>query len=148
MKQSASVEIDCPIDDVFRLTNDHVAEWSIIVVEDEVIEQKPDGVGTTFRTVTEERGRRMEFDGIVTRHEPPNLSAVHLTGKMFDIDTEYRFEDLSGRTRVTQFADVTGKGVLFKLMMFIMGPLMHKSHCEASHNELESLKRFCESHVS
>ena len=67
MKQSACIEIDCPIDDVFRLTNDHVAEWSIIVVEDEVIEQKPDGVGTTFRTVTEERGRRMEFDGIVTR---------------------------------------------------------------------------------
>ena len=44
MKQSASVEIDCPIDDVFRLTNDHVAEWSIIVVEDEVIEQTVEAI--------------------------------------------------------------------------------------------------------
>jgi len=38
------------------LTNDHVADWSTIVVEDEVLDKKPDGVGTTFCTVTEEHG--------------------------------------------------------------------------------------------
>ena len=105
MKNSASIEINRPIEDVFRLTINHVPEWSIIVVEDEVVENKNDGgVGTTFRTVTEDRGRRMEFAGVVTAHEPPHRSAIHLTGKMFDIDTEYHFEDLSGSTRVTQFA--------------------------------------------
>ena len=56
MRNAASVEIDRPIDDVFRLTNDHVAQWSIIVVEDEILDKKPEGVGTTFRTVTEENG--------------------------------------------------------------------------------------------
>ncbi len=67
MQSETSIEIDRPIDDVFRLTNDHVAEWSIIVVEDEVLNEKPGVVGTTFRTVTEERGKRMVFQGLVTR---------------------------------------------------------------------------------
>lgn len=143
MQNAGSVEIDRSIDEVFRLTNEHVAEWSIIVVEDEVLDQTPEGVGTTFRTVTEDNGRRMEFQGVITRYDPPHESAIQLTGEMFDIETEYIFEDLSGRTRVTQNAQVTGKG-FFKLFMFLFGWLMNKSHCKASENELNSLKKFCE----
>ena len=109
MRSGGSVEIDRPIDEVFRLTNEHVAEWSIIVVEDELIEEKPEGVGTTFRTVTEENGKRMEFQGVVTRYDPPRLNAIMLTGDSFDLDILYTFEDLGGRTRVTQQCDVTGK---------------------------------------
>ena len=71
-----SVEIDRPIKEVFDYTIHNVAEWSIIVVKDEVIDEKPEGVGTTFRVTTEEKGRRMEFDGLVTRHEPPTVHAV------------------------------------------------------------------------
>ncbi len=145
MRNEGSVEIDRPIDDVFRLTNDHVAEWSIIVVENEVLDEKPEGVGTTFRTVTEDHGKRMVFQGVVTRHDPPHASAVQLTGDMFDIETEFTFEDISGRTRVTQRANVTGKG-FFKLFMFLFGWLMNKSSCKALENELNSLKRFCEEH--
>ena len=147
MQNEASVEIDRPIDDVFELTNNHVGEWSIIVVEDEVINENPKGIGTTFRTVTEENGKRMEFLGKVTRWDPPNVSAIHLTGKMFDIDAEYTFENLSGRTRVTQNSVVTGKG-FFKMVLLLFGWMMKKSSCEATENELESLKRFCEEYPS
>ena len=144
MRNEVSVEIDRPIDEVFRLTNEHLPEWSIIVVEDEVIDETPEGVGTTFRTVTEDHGKRMEFQGVVTRYDPPHANAVRMTGTMFDIETEFRFEDLSGRTRVTQTANVTGKG-FFRLFMFVCGWMMNKSHCKASENELDSLKNFCES---
>lgn len=143
MQSEASVEIDRPIDEVFRLTNDHVAEWSIIVVEDEVLDKKPEGVGTTFRTVTEERGSRMEFQGLVTSYDPPHASAVQLTGKAFDIEAAYTFEDLGGRTRVTQRSTVNGKG-LFKIFFALFGWLMNKSSCNALQKELESLKQFCE----
>ena len=145
MKNDNSIEIDRPIDEVFRLTNEDVAKWSIIVIEDEVLVEQPEGVGTTFRTVTMEDGRRMEFDGVVTKYEPPHLNAIQLKGKMFDIESEYRFEDLGGRTRVTQRADVTGKG-WFKAFMFLFGWMMNKSHCEASDKEMASLKRYCEEH--
>tara|TARA_R110002073_G_scaffold284747_3_gene448986 strand:+ start:5742 stop:6038 length:297 start_codon:yes stop_codon:yes gene_type:complete len=98
MQSTISIQIDRNIDDVFRLTHQHVAQWSIIVIEDEVIEEKPGGVGTTFRTVTEDHGKRMEFAGVVTRHEPPYVHAVHMTGDMFDIDAEYVFNESKGRT--------------------------------------------------
>ena len=143
MKQQASVEIDRPIDEVFEYTNNHVAEWSITVVEDEVIEEKPEGVGTTFRCVTEDHGKKMEFQGIVTRHEPPNASAIHLTGQHFDIEAEYLFEDLGGRTRVTQRSAVSPKG-FFTVLFFLFGWMMKKSACKAQENELNSLKRLLE----
>ena len=59
MKTSGSVEIARPIAEVFDYTVNNVAEWSEIVVEDEVIDEKPGHIGTTFRTVTNDRGTRM-----------------------------------------------------------------------------------------
>ncbi|GAA4457784.1 SRPBCC family protein [Novipirellula rosea] len=143
MQSTISIQIDRNIDDVFRLTHQHVAQWSIIVIEDEVIEEKPGGVGTTFRTVTEDHGKRMEFAGVVTRHEPPYVHAVHMTGDMFDIDAEYVFNESKGRTRVTQRANVTGKGI-FRWFMLLFGWMMKRSHSKASELEMQSLKKFCE----
>jgi hypothetical protein len=75
MKTGISVDIARPIEDVFILANDHVSAWSSIVVEDELLHLADDGgVGTKFRTVTEDRGRRMEFDGEVVEYEPPTRS--------------------------------------------------------------------------
>ncbi|MHC4177313.1 MAG: SRPBCC family protein [Planctomycetota bacterium] len=143
MKQQASVEIDRPIDEVFEYTNNNVAEWSITVVENEVIEEKPGGVGSTFRCVTEDHGRRMEFQGVVTRHDPPNVSAIHLRGQHFDIDAEYLFEDLGGRTRVTLRSTVAPKG-FFKVFFLLFGWMMKKAGCKALQNELGNLKRLLE----
>lgn len=143
MKQHASVEIDRPIVEVFEYTVDHVAEWSNIVVEDTMIEEKPGRVGSTFHNVTEDHGQRMEFQGTVTRHEPPTISACHLTGDSFDIDVEYLFEDLGSRTRVTQHSTVMPKGLL-RVFFFLFGWLMHKSSCKAAENELLNLKRLLE----
>lgn len=143
MRNTVSIDINRPIDEVFRLTTNHVEEWSIVVVEDEVIAEKPEGVGTTFRTVTEDRGKRMEFEGVITRFDPPRASAIRLINKILVIETEFSFEDLGTATRVTQTATVSGRGFTW-LLMIIFGWLMNKSNCDASRNELESLKRFCE----
>src|SRR5262245_35136456 len=68
MQTTMSVEVDRPIKEVFDYTIKNVAEWSIIVVKvkDEVIDEKPEGVGSTFRVTTEEKGRRMKFEGLAT----------------------------------------------------------------------------------
>ena len=139
MHSLASIDIDRPIDEVFAYTNEKVAEWSLTVIEDRVIEDK-NGVGTTFLCVTEEKGHRMDFHGVVTHWAPPIKSAISLTGKSFDIEVEYRFEDINGSTRVTQESTVRGKGVV-KIMFFLFGWLMHKQGCAASLKELESLKQ-------
>ncbi|MFT5129164.1 MAG: hypothetical protein ACI8W8_002786 [Rhodothermales bacterium] len=69
MESCASVIIQRPIAEVFRLTTKHVPEWSNVVEEDEIVEDKG-GVGTTFRTVTSNRGQSIVFRGIITEHEP------------------------------------------------------------------------------
>ena len=143
MHSIASIEIDRPIDQVFDYTNHNVADWSLTVVEDEVIEDKG-GLGDTFICITEERGRRMEFLGTTTVWEPPYRSAISLVGKSFDIEAEYRFDDLKGRTRVTQESHVSGKGFA-RIMFFLFGWLMNKQGCDAVQKELESLKEKLES---
>ncbi len=144
MRTAASVEIDRPIDEVFEYTNDNVAEWSITVIEDEVIESTPDRVGSTFRCVTEDHGRRMEFAGEVITWEPPNRSAVYMTGKQFDIEATYQFEDLgNGRTRVSEDAVISPKGFM-KVFFALCGWMFRSSGCKAMENELLSLKRLLE----
>ena len=143
MESEGSIEIDRPIAEVFEYTTDNVADWSLTCVEEEILEATPDVVGSTFRITTEDRGRRMDFQGIVTRHEPPSFSAVELRGDHFDIDVLYSFDDLDGRTRVTQHSTVEGKGFV-KVMFFLMGWAMKKSGCDAVEAELASLKAKCE----
>ncbi len=144
MKSRMSIEIDRPIEEVFAFTTTRVVEWSTIVVEDTVLEEAPGMVGTTFRTVTEERGRRMTFEGRVTQHDPPSLHAVSMIGKQFDLEVAYRFESLGGSTRVTQDTVVEGKG-LVKVVFLLFGWLMAKSGCDAAREELANLKRLVES---
>ncbi len=146
MQSQGVIDIDRPIEDVFRLTLEHVPEWSLTVIEDEVLEEKPEGVGTTFRIVTEEHGKQMVFQGVITKYDPPNLSEIYLTGEMFDIEAEYTFEEISGRTRVVLTSHVSGKG-FFRVFLFLFGWMMKKSGCKATGNELESLKSFCEQSV-
>lgn len=148
LKTVGSVEIDRPIEKVFYYTNENVAEWSLTVVEDEPLERKNDGgVGSTFRCVTEDQGRRMEFLGEVTKWEPPALSEVLLIGKQFNIEAEYQFEDLGGRTRVTQTSFVKPNGIVMNVMFLVMSPFMKKSSCDAVQKELDSLKVHAEAQL-
>jgi len=142
MQQQASIEIDRPIREVFEYTTRNVADWSLTVIEDVPLETTPDGgVGSTFRCVTEDHGCKMEFEGTVTKWEPPTLSAIHLIGKQFDIDALYTFEDLGERTRVTQVSVVQAKTMFTKVMFFFVGLFASTSGCKAAMKEMESLKQ-------
>ena len=145
MQTELSIEVDRPVSHVFCHALDDVTQWSKTCVEREILEETPEKVGTRFRLVTEERGRKMEFQGIVTEHEEDKRSRIALTGPAFDLDVLYLFEDLGGtRTRVTQRSEVTGKGC-FKPMLWLMGFLMKKASCNAQQVELEAMKAWCES---
>ncbi|MEO0649234.1 MAG: SRPBCC family protein [Planctomycetota bacterium] len=143
MHTELSIEIDAPIDQVFAKTNDDVTAWSRTCVDLEVLEERPEVVGSRSRITTEDRGQRMDFESVVEEWLPPRRSRVYLTGKAFDIDVTYRFEDLGGRTRVTQDSTIHGRGG-FKLFMALFGWLMKRQGCKAQTEELQSLKAYCE----
>ena len=144
MRTQLSVEIDRPIDEVFHRTLNNVSDWSITCIEDELIEETPEGVGTRFRIVTEDRGQKMEFHGQVTEQDAPRMSRCEMVGKSIDLDVIYTFDETSTGTRVTQQTHAKGKGFL-KVMLPLMGWMMKKSTCTAQQAELQSLKTFCES---
>ena len=143
METTRSIEIDRPIEVVFDYTLSNVFEWSIFVVEDEVTSAGPVEVGTTFHTVTEERGERMEFDGRVTKHEPPTAHSIVMQGKQFSMEVDYIFTEIDNRTQVTQHSKVHAMGFL-KVMFALFGWAMKKSSCDALDKELASLKKYCE----
>ena len=147
METTTRVEIERPVGEDFAGTNDHVTGWSLTVVEDEVLDQRPGLVGSTFRIVTEERGRRMELQGPVTAREPPRRSAIHLAGPHFDIEADDAFEDIGGRTRVAQHSVVCGKGFV-KLVFALFGRLMKRSGCDAQQAELQRLEAKCEARAA
>lgn len=144
MEAIGSIEIARPIEEVFDYTNHNVAEWSITVVEDEVVSETPDHLGSTFRCVTEDHGCQMEFQGTVTVYDRPTRSVVQLTGKQFDIQAEYTFEDLGASTRVTQRSMVFPKTLFTKLFFGTFGWLFRSSGCKATQKEMESLKQHME----
>ena len=144
MRTEGSIVIDKPIELVFRITTDLVSEWSSVVVEDELIDDRPAGIGSTFRSVTEENGVRMEFVGKVVKNDPPNEQCVHLSGDKFDLDVEYYFEAISPTaTRVTQVSTVNARG-LAKVLFSLFGWAMKGSGSKALQKEFQNLKAFCE----
>ena len=100
VQSGVSVDIHRSIEDVFILATDHVAAWSSIVVEDEPIDVATDGdVGPRFRTVTQDRGYRMEFEGEVVEYDLPRRSAILPRGSVFDLEVADDLQSLSdGRT--------------------------------------------------
>ncbi|MFK8112514.1 MAG: hypothetical protein AB8B91_09935 [Rubripirellula sp.] len=129
---------------MFRWTIDDVAHWSKTVIEDYPLETTAEVVGSTFISVTESEGKRMDFRGEVIRHDPPKLSEMKLIGDAFDIDVIYTFKDLGGvQTEVSQRSRVHAKGflrVVFVLISWALKPVSRN----ALNRELQSLKQYCE----
>lgn len=144
MQSEGSVLIDRPIDEVFRITRECIAQWSHVVVHDHVTEDVNNGdVGTRFQTITDSNGQELAFEGVVTHCDPPYAFASKLTGDQFDIEVAYSFEQVDAHTKVTQWSNVRGKG-LFGWILRFAGWAMKKASCEALQRELDSLRHYCE----
>lgn len=145
MKQSHHIDIAAPPEKVFAVLGDpnNLVKWAAGVVENENLNETEEKVGTTFRQVYEERGRRMEFQGVVTRYEENQAMGVHLEGSGFDLDVDYRLEPRDGGTHLVQNSDVHFKG-LWKIMGFLMLPFMKKAGCEQLDQDFGRLKAMCE----
>lgn len=146
MKNIFSIEVDAPPERVFAWLGDgeRAKQWVPNLVESDDLERTPKGVGSTFRHVYVERGRRMEMHGKVVAHEPPDRLAIALTGP-FDLYVEYQLDDLAGRTRLTQRSEVRFKNRAMALAALLMRPLMRKASSKQTEESFGKLKRLIES---
>jgi hypothetical protein len=155
MEDEVSVEINRPINVVFEGTRKGIASLTVT----KYIEGRPEGVGSTFHCVftvpmfcgvklPRFRHGPLDFWGVVTRYEPSKLMAVHLTGYAYDVDAEFRLDDLGGKTRLTQRRSVTPKffflAYFLKAFCFLFGRMSGKLRCMAMKSQLNKLKRLLE----
>src|SRR5690606_26229102 len=110
----------------------------------EDLTKTPNVVGSTFRHVYIERGKRMEMQGEIVAHEPPRRLAITLAGP-FDLHVGYLLDDLGGRTRLTQHSDVRFKSRAMSIVAALMRPLIKKTSSKQAEESFGKLKRLIES---
>lgn len=93
--------------------------------------------------MTSEHARKMRFEGVVTRYEPPTASGIQMEGDAFRLTADYTFEQVDQITSVTQTSTVNGKGI-FRILIPATGLLMRKSNYQALQDALNRLKMYCE----
>ena len=72
------------------------------LTESEPLTEGSPEVGSRFRDVFEDLGRRVELEAEIVELEPPHAMTVQLVSKVFDATSSQRLEELEGgRTRLT-----------------------------------------------
>ena len=150
MKYVLSVDIDAPPERVFAWFGEPeaVKRWLPSLVEAEELEVKPGHVGSSFRHVYMEHGRRMEMYGQVTAYEPNRRYACTLDGDTFALTVDYRFDALgAGRTRLTQESATRFKGVAMKVIGMLTKPFVRKLSLKQAQQAFGRLKHLAEAGV-
>ncbi len=144
-----TIDIDAPRAKVFKwiYDADYNRQWLPNLVEAEVLNAEPNGIGSKFRQVYDENGRRMEMTGTVTAYEQDRYLACEISGP-FTLNVDYRLEDVGGRTRVTQHSDVQFTSVVMKLIGVLLKPMMRKLAAKNAGNSFAKLKQCVEADKS
>jgi uncharacterized protein YndB with AHSA1/START domain len=147
MKNNYSLEIEAPPERVFACIyeSEHLKQWLPNLVENEVLAPEERGVGSKFRQVYLENGRRMEMTGVVVGFERNRYLACEIRGKMFDLNVEYRLENLGGRTRLTQSSQVLFNNLAMKVMSALLAPVIKKASRKQLDSGFAKLKDLAES---
>ncbi|MFC1481688.1 SRPBCC family protein [Candidatus Neomarinimicrobiota bacterium] len=145
MKISNTIEIRSTPEDVFYWLEDpgRAKEWMTSVSETEIIKETPKMVGTTFREIIEENGRKTEMRGVVTEFVSNKRLAFYLEGDFNSTDVCFILEGRDEMTKLTQNAEVHFRGVTRVFSLFL-GPFFKKKIMNQARSEFARLKELCE----
>ena len=136
-----SVDVDCPIEDVFAYLADfeNIPEWNYAIAETKKTSGGPVEVGTTYRQArTLPRPGEESFE--ITVYEPNGSLAIRGMLGPFAAELEYHLESVARGTRVTNDVELRPGGILG-----VVGQLAGSRVKEAVAANLGELKRLLES---
>lgn len=101
-RNEATVEIAASAARVFPwlVESEQRCRWMEKLVESEQLTDGPPQVGSRFRDVFEDHGRRIELEAEVTAFRPEELLQVRLRSKAFEATTTQQLEEENGVTRL------------------------------------------------
>lgn len=134
-----------PPEDVFRwiAEPEKAVKWQRNVKGGRIIDNTPEGVGTTFRETIEENGRSLEMFGTITRYVENRTMGFHVVSKIHEFDVTYSLEPDGEGTRLEIEATVRWKFPMNVVSLFL-GKKMRRSLAGRLESEALELKRICE----
>lgn len=147
MKNIFSLDIVAPPERVFACINEgaNLMRWIPNLVENEVVVATQAVLGSKFRQVYVENGRRMEMHGEVIGFERNRYLACDIRGQAFDLAVEYRLEDLGRSTRLTQTSEVLFKSLPMRIIGTILSPFLKKASRQQAEAGFDKLRQLAES---
>lgn len=122
---------------------DKAMQWQKNVKGGEIIDNKPDVIGTTFKEEVEENGNSLEMHGVITKFVRNQIIEFRLESKIHKVEVSYSVEGIDKTTRITVDARIDWKFPMNLLSMFI-GNKMRKGIAEQMESEILELKKICE----
>lgn len=146
MRITYSLDIDAPIERVFSvLLDDTVSkQWIPNLAEFEYLEETDGKIGSTFREVYNELGKEIEMHGVITAYEPHHHHACEMTGEVFDLAVQYNLTEQGTATTLCQNAEITFHGLLPKIMIVLMYPMVIWMSKKQYRDSLGKFKALCE----
>ena len=118
-------------------------KWQKNVKGGEIIVDKPEIVGTTFREIIEEDGNTLEMHGIITRYVRNRIIGFHLTSKIHEFDVDYSVEENGENTKMKIEATINWKFPMSIVSLFIRKK-MEEGLTKQLKSEVQELKKLCE----
>ena len=147
MKISISKEISKPAVSVFTWIEEpeKAMKWQQNVKEAEILLNKPEVIGTTFKETIEERGKCLEMYGTVTKYVKNKLIGFHLKGRIHEVDVCYYLDEFDSGTKVLVEASINWKFPM-NIIRLIIGKKIEKGIVNQLESELLELKAICETY--
>jgi len=145
MKIRFAADIFCKQEIVFAwiAEPEKAMKWQKNVRGGEIIVNKPEIIGTTFREVIEEDGKSLEMYGTITRYIKNKIIGFHLESKIHAFDVSYSVEEINKVTKVQVEALIHWKFPM-NIMSLFMGKKMKEGIIKQFDSEFLELKRICE----
>lgn len=118
-------------------------KWQKNVKGGEIILNRPEIIGTTFKEVIEEDGNSLEMYGIITKYIKNKIIGFHLESKIHEFDVSYSVEEINKATKISIEAMIKWKFPMNIISLFIRKK-MERGLIQQLESEILDLKRICE----
>jgi hypothetical protein len=138
-------EIASPPEDVFPwiAVPEKAMRWQKNVKSGEIIIDKSEIIGTTFKETIEEDGNTLEMQGMITEYKPNQVIGFHLKSRIHEFDVRYLVEEAQQATKLSIELDINWKFPMNIMSLFI-GKKMEASLINQLDAEVLELKKLCE----
>jgi hypothetical protein len=145
MKISISKEISKLAVSVFPWIEEpeKAMKWQQNIKESEILQDKPEVVGTTFKETVEENGKSLEMYGTITKYVKDKLIGFHLKSRIHEVDVCYYLDEFDGGTKVLVEASINWKFPM-NIVRLLIGKKIKKGIVNQLESELHELKELCE----